>query len=57
MACCEHNCGTCDKTWFDNTIYVKCPHCGSPSVSNLYDEGDDDENEKERDLDEYDESY
>lgn len=38
MACQEHMCGSCDEHWFDNTIYRSCPHCGSPSVTNWFDE-------------------
>ena len=62
MACQEHSCGDCELTWFDNSIHAKCPHCGSQSVSNLYDEdlrswrADEEQLEQEEREDEYDES-
>lgn len=38
MSCMEHECGTCDHFWGDNSIAKTCPQCGSTNVSNENDE-------------------
>ena len=38
MACMEHGCPECSHVWFNNKQETNCPECGSPDVSNWFDE-------------------
>lgn len=39
MACMEHNCLTCGKSWFNNEHGpVVCPNCDSSNMKHYYDE-------------------
>ena len=55
MACLEHQCARCQYVWHDNTIWRRCPSCGSSPVTNyfdedpLFEENDDDADETRED--------
>ncbi len=41
MACLEHVCRDCQHEWFDNSLSLSCPRCGSTNTLRYFDEGDD----------------
>ena len=41
MACMEHVCNDCNKTWFDNKPRGDCTKCGSVDVGHYFDEAND----------------
>lgn len=47
MASVEHECAACNHEDADNTIWTRCPKCGSTRVTNWHDEEEEIEDDRD----------